>query len=123
MTLVNVWKRDWSEHLIRAVFTIEYQEVVLPPVRDLAGSVVRPEQTVEAFVLIAQDLTAEFQQHLADAFENGLVTIEDSQAFAFTVIQTMTTPGTLRALAIPLTTHLRRSCLPDWYIPDPRFCQ
>lgn len=122
MTLVNVWTRDFSQHIARTVATIEQHPIMLPPIGDTAGTIVRASETVDGIMLTVTGLTREFQEKLVAGVLNGVLTIEDHPAFAFTCTECRWESGTLRAAAIPYITHLRRSALPDWYVPDERFC-
>ena len=123
MTLINVWTRDFTRRVARAVATTEHREYALPPIGDLAMKIVRPAETIEGIRLTLTNLTPEFRDTLIDGLTQGVVTIEDEQSFAF-LIQTLwfKTDDTIQADAIPMVTALRRYCLPDWYVPDERFC-
>lgn len=122
MTLVNVWSAGFQTHVARTVATIEHHQIPLPAVRDIAGAVIRPSDLVDGLVLTVTGLTAEFRETLVPALLNGVFTIEDEAAFAFTSTEAQWDGDTLRVAAIPYITHLRRSALPDWYVPDERFC-
>ncbi|MCA2275485.1 hypothetical protein JF780_05700 [Mycobacterium intracellulare] len=122
MTLVNVWTRDFSQHIARTVAAVEHHQILLPPIGDTAGMIVRASESVDGIALTVTGLTREFQEKLVGGVLNGVLTIEDHPAFAFICTEARWESGTLHIAAIPYITHLRRSALPDWYIPDERFC-
>lgn len=122
MTLVNVWTRDFQQHIARTVATIENHPILLPPIGDTAGTIVRASETVDGIVATVAGLTREFQEKLVAGVVNGVLTIEEQAAFAFICTEARWESATLRVAAIPYITQLRRSCLPDWYVPDERFC-
>ncbi|CQD03699.1 hypothetical protein BN000_00625 [Mycobacterium europaeum] len=123
MTLVNVWSASFQQHVGRAVATIAEHQIPLPTVRDLTHKVIRPSELVDGIVLTITGLTPEFRDTLVQGITGGgVLTIEDQPAFAYVYTEARWDNGTLHVAAIPLVTHLRRSCLPDWYVPDERFC-
>lgn len=122
MTLVNIWTRDFSQHIARTVATIEQHQIQLPAVRDAAGTVVRASETTDGLVLTITGLTPEFQDKLVHGLLHGVMTIENQAAFAFIYAQARWDNGTMHVVAVPYVTYLRRNALPDWYVPDERFC-
>lgn len=123
MTLINVWSGGFQQHIARTVATITEHQIPLPPVRDLEGAVIRASELVDGLVLTMTGLTPEFRDKLVDGLTGGgVITIEDQAAFAYVYTEAHWDNGTLRVAAIPYITQLRRSCLPDWYVPDERFC-
>lgn len=122
VTLVNIWSLDFRQHIARTVVTVEQHQFTLPPVSDVAGTIVRPSQIIDGLHLTATGLTPEFQDKLVHGFCNGVLTIEDQPEFVFASTGTRWESGTIYAAAIPFAAYLRRSCLPDWYVPDERFC-
>ena len=121
MTLVNVWTRDFGQHIARAVATVQPHQIALPSVRDLEGAIIRASELVDGIILTITGLTPEFKEKLINGL-TGVLTIEEQPAFAYVYLEARWDNGTLHVAAIPLVTHLRRSCLPDWYVPDERFC-
>lgn len=123
MTLVNVWSAGFRTHIARTVATITEHKTPLPPVRDLEGAVIRASEVVDGLVLSITGLTPEFRDTLVSGVCNGgVLTIEDQAAFAYVYTEAHWDGATLRVAAIPYITQLRRSCLPDWYVPDERLC-
>lgn len=122
MTLVNVWTRDFAKHIARVVATIEHHHIQLPPIGDLAGTIVRPSETIDGITIAIAGCTPEFRDKLAAAADTAVLTIEDEPAFAFVYTQAHWDGATMHITAVPYVTYLRRSCLPDWYVPDERFC-
>lgn len=123
MTLVNVWSRDFAQHIARIVATITECKTGLTAVRDIEGAVIRPSEYVDGLILTVTGLTAEFREKILGGVCNGgVLTIEDQPAFAYAYTEAQWSDETLHIAAIPYITQLRRSCLPDWYVPDERFC-
>lgn len=121
MTLVNLWSQDFKEHIARTVATVEPQQIRLLPVGDLAGNIIRAAELVDGIHLTITGLTPEFRCKLFAGL-NGVLTIEEHPAFAFVYTQAHWDGATMHITAVPYVTYLRRSCLPDWYVPDERFC-
>lgn len=122
MTLVNFWSQDFKEHIARTVATVEHHHIQLPPIGDLAGTIVRPSETIDGITIAIAGCTPEFRDKLAAAADTAVLTIEDEPAFAFVYTQAHWDGATMHITAVPYVTYLRRSCLPDWYVPDERFC-
>ncbi len=121
MTLVNVWTRDFGQHIARAVATVQPHQIALPSVRDLEGAIIRASELVDGIILTITGLTPEFKEKLINGL-TGVLTIEEQPAFAYVYLEARWDNGTLHIAAIPFITSLRRCCLPDWYVPDERFC-
>lgn len=119
MTLVNVWTRDLRQHVARMAATIEHRPRYMAPILDLALAVVREAETVNAIHITVADPP----KVLAADVLHGLITIEDEPDFAFTVEKVhWERDGGIRIDAIPMIAYMRRATLPDWYVPDERFC-
>lgn len=123
MTLVNVWTRDLRSCLARTVAITEPRQWHLQPVTDLAGHTVRPAETIDGVALTFTNLTPEFQTTIVNALFDGICTIEDEPVFAYIAAEADWQPSIIHAKAVPLLTHMRRSTLPDWYVPDEKFCR
>ncbi|OIN81647.1 hypothetical protein [Mycobacterium malmoense] len=123
MTLINIWTRDLQERVARAVATIEHHQMPLAPMQDLQGTIIRPPQTVDGIHLTLTNLTPNFQTKLIAGLLDGTLTIEDEPAFAFITLHAQWETATIHACAIPLLTYMRHNTLPDWYVPDEKFCQ
>ncbi|GAB4710603.1 hypothetical protein [Mycobacterium avium] len=122
MTLVNIWTGGFTHRIARVVATIEHHHIQLPPIGDLAGTIVRPSETIDGITIAIAGCTPEFRDKLAAAADTAVLTIEDEPAFAFVYTQAHWDGATMHITAVPYVTYLRRSCLPDWYVPDERFC-
>lgn len=122
MTLVNIWTGGFTHRIARVVATIEHHHIQLPPIGDLAGTIVRPSETIDGITIAIAGCTPEFRDKLAAAADTAVLTIEDEPAFAFVYTQAHWDGATMHITAVPYVTYLRRSCLPDWYVPDERLC-
>lgn len=122
MTLVNLWTRDFTKRIARVVVTTTHREIWLPPMGDLAGAVIRAPETVQALHITATNLTPEFKETVVHALCNGFFTCEDEEPFAFIAAEVTWHTNLIEADAMPLVHHLRRTSLPDWYVPDEKFC-
>ncbi|WP_104182734.1 hypothetical protein [Mycobacterium avium] len=122
MTLVNIWTGGFTHRIARVVATIEHHHIQLPPIGDLAGTIVRPSEIIDGITIAIAGCTPEFRDKLAAAADTAVLTIEDEPAFAFVCAEVRWHCNILHIAAIPYITHLRRSALPDWYVPDERFC-
>lgn len=122
MTLINVWTRDFTQRITRAVATIEHQQRTIPMSTSLDGIILRPPETTDTIIITATNLTEAFREKLVIGLANGVFTVEDEPDFAFVTAEIEWHETTLTATALPLITHLRRNSLPDWYVPDERFC-
>ena len=123
MTLVNVWANNLTVCVARLVATIEHHTIDLPPIGDITGNIVRPSITVDAIQLTATGLTAELGDKIGYAlYRSPVLTIEDEPDFAYRPQHFQRHCCDLDILAIPYITAIRRATMPDWYIPDERFC-
>lgn len=120
MTLINFWTRDLTAHIARIAGTTKRRAHTLPPVHDLEFTAIRGRVTVDAVVITTTELPAA----LGDSrLMRALVTIEDEDEFAFTIDTAHWRDGHVEIIAIPLTDYMRHATLPDWYVPDARFCK
>jgi len=115
MAIIHFWRGanfgGW-ERIAIAVADVERRPMQLPAVLDAHQHAVHPQCEI---------LAAKITPHAMPDTEfnplNTLITIESMPEFAFTPYTFTCGPEGARITAIPYTEHMRRSCLPDWYVP------
>lgn len=115
MSLIHVWKRDLQTRLAVIPAEIERRAIRLQPILDLGFKTVHPAENVSAAIITA--LSSFWDR---DTPLDVLLTIADEPEFAFVVdLYRVTENSVIEITAYPFITYLRRSILPDWYIPAP----